>query len=44
MFLRTFFSKNDDFVKQKLCCKKKYSENEKSYEESDNTSNSGAAT
>jgi hypothetical protein len=45
MFLRTFFSENDDFVKQKLCReKRKYSESETSSEESDNTSHAGATT
>jgi hypothetical protein len=46
MFLRTFFSENDDFVRErKMCCKKrKYSESETSSEENDNTSNVGPTT
>jgi hypothetical protein len=39
----TFFSENDDFMKETKLCreKKKYSESETSSEESDNTSNLG---
>jgi hypothetical protein len=40
MFL-TFFSENDDFVREKLCREKKNSERERSSEESNNTSNTG---
>jgi hypothetical protein len=46
MFLMTFFSKNDDFVRETKIVpqEKKYSESETSYEESGNTSNAGATT
>jgi hypothetical protein len=41
MFLRTFFSEKDDFVREKLCREKKYSESERRSEVSNNTSNMG---
>jgi hypothetical protein len=46
MFLRTFFSENDDFVRKTKIVQreKKYSESETSSNESDNTSNAGATT
>jgi hypothetical protein len=46
MFLRTFFSKNDDFVRETKIVpwEKKYSEGETRSEESNNTSNVGATT
>jgi hypothetical protein len=40
MFLRTFFSENDD-EKQKLCREKKYSESKRSSEESNSASSTG---
>jgi hypothetical protein len=44
MFLITFFSENDDFVRETKTAlrEKKYSESETSYEGSGNTSNVGA--
>jgi hypothetical protein len=46
MFLGIFFGENDDFVREKLSCKKKkkYSESETSSQESNNTSDVGATT
>jgi hypothetical protein len=43
MFLRTFFSENDDFVRETkiVTQEQKYSESETRSEESDNTSNAG---
>jgi hypothetical protein len=43
MFLRTFLSENDDFMRDKnFSVRKKYNENETSSKESDNTSDAGA--